>query len=245
MVCYNFTAAHCFQNKLSPKTLSHNEVTAFVGKHNLNVSDEPGSVEHSVQEIVLHHDWDYQSPVFDADISILVLRDPVVITRNVEPICLPRPSYDEVVGTGTVVGWGVSEHSEAAGEQHDWTPNELEAPAVSQSHCVFTVRKLFAISSLRTFCAGFVGESKSVCSGDSGGGFYLRDLLTNNFNLRGIVSSAAYDPDQLTRGCDVNVYSIYTNVARFIDWIRNEMEKSKEVKWKEVEFDCVTWNNHE
>jgi secreted trypsin-like serine protease len=214
-------------------------VTAFVGKHNLSDVNEPGSTAHSVHEIILHPDWNSESVDFDADISILIIRDPVEFTANVEPICLPRPSYDEVAGTGTVVGWGVSEHSEAAAEHHDSTPNELKVPAVSQAHCFLTVDDIVYSSSNRTFCAGFVGESKSACSGDSGGGFYLRDSSTSLFNLRGIVSAAMNDPDRYrNRGCDVNVYSVYTNVARFIDWIKTEMEKSKEIEWKEVEFEC-------
>jgi secreted trypsin-like serine protease len=209
-------------------------VTAFVGKHNLSVIDEPGSTEHSVQEIILHPHWNSESIDFDADISIVVLRDPVMFTANAEPICLPQPSDDQVVGTGTVVGWGVSERSKAAGEQHDTTPNELEVSAVSQSHCFSTVDDIFYSSSNRTFCAGFVGESKSAFKGDTGGGFYLLDSSTKLFSLQGIVS-ASNDPAQPTRGCDVNVYSVYTNVAKFVDWIRSKIEKPKEIEWHYVE----------
>jgi secreted trypsin-like serine protease len=184
----------------------------------------------------LHPDWDSEEVDFDADISVVVLRE---FAENVEPICLPQPSYGEVVGIGTVVGWGVSGRSEAAGEYYDSTPNELKLPAVNQLHCFLTVKKLVLPSSNRTFCAGFVNESKSACSGDSGGGFYLLDSSTKRFNLRGIVSAALDDPNRnRDRGCDVNVYSLYTNVAKFIDWIRSKMEKSKEVQWEEGEFDC-------
>jgi secreted trypsin-like serine protease len=213
-------------------------ITAFVGKYNLSVTDEPGSVAHSVQEIILHPDWNSESVEFDADISIVVLRDPVEFSRNVEPICLPQQSDVEVVGTGTVVSWDRSEHSEAVGEHYDSTPNELEVPVVSNSHCFLTVKQLFAISSPRTFCAGFINESKAPCSGDSSGGFYLRDSSSKLFNLQGIVVALANDPDEPTRGCDMNMFSLYTNVAKFVDWIKNEIEKSKEIEWKEVEFEC-------
>jgi secreted trypsin-like serine protease len=186
----------------------------------------------------LHPDWNSQSRDFDADISILVLREPVEFSRNVESICLPRQSdEDEVVGIGTVVGWGKSERSEAAGEQYDSTPNELEVPAVNNSHCFLAVKKFDTISSFRTFCAGYINESKSVCSGDGGGGFYLFDSMTKRFNLQGIVSATKYDHYR-NRNCDINIYTIYTNVAKFIDWIRSEMNKWKEIKWEEVEFDC-------
>lgn len=222
--------------------LSENDVTAFVGKHNLSFIDEPGSAAHSVQEIILHPDWDIESPEYDADISIVVLSDSVVFSRNVEPVCLPQPSFDEVVGTGTVVGWGVSEQSEADGEHYDSTPNQLEVPAVSQAHCFLTVKKLLVPSSNRTFCAGFVNQSKSPCRGDSGGGFYLLDSSTKLFNLQGIVSASGSD---LYRGCDVNIYTIYTNVARFIDWIKSKIGNSEETEWKEVVFDCTLYKSFE
>jgi secreted trypsin-like serine protease len=186
----------------------------------------------------LHPDWNSESVEFDADISIVVLHNSVEFTRNVEPICLPQPSDDGVAGTGTVVGWGMSGHWETAAQQHDTTPNDLEVPVVNNSHC-FLTNDIVYPSSNRTFCAGFVNESKSACSGDSAGGFYLKDSSTKLFNLQGIVSASANDPDLTrNRGCDVNVYSLYTNVAKFIDWIRSEMDKSKEIEWKEVEFEC-------
>jgi secreted trypsin-like serine protease len=141
---------------------------------------------------------------------------------------------------GTVVGWGISEHSEAVGEEIDSTPNELKAPAVNNSVCFSTdADTLEIISSPRTFCAGFVNENKSACRGDSGGGFYLKNLSTKLFSLQGIVSASANDPDRYSnRGCDINVFSLYTNVAKFIDWIKKEMKTSEEIEWKEVEFEC-------
>jgi transmembrane protease serine 5 len=186
----------------------------------LSVVDEPGSTAHSVQEIILHTD----SVEYDADISVLVLRDPVEYSESVGPICLPQQSDDEVVGMGTVVGWGRSKQSEVTEKQHDSTPNELKVSAVSNSDCFKDVKKLEISSSHRTFCAGFVNKSKSACSGNSGSGFYLLDSSTKLFNLQGIVSFSAYNRDQPTRGCDI---SAYTNVAKFIDWIRSEIEKTK------------------
>jgi hypothetical protein len=210
---------------MASRTLSHEHVTAFVGKHNLSVVDEPGSSAHSVQEIILHPDWNSESVKFDADISIVVLRESVVFTRNVEPICLPQPSYDEFVGIGTVVSWGVSEDSEAAGERFDSTPNELEVPAMNNSHCFLTVNSIVKISSARTFCAGYINEAKAPCGG-GGSGFYLLDSSTKLFSLQGIVSESLKDSEHPNRGCDVNVFSLYTNVARFVDWIKSEMSLS-------------------
>jgi secreted trypsin-like serine protease len=207
----------------------------------LSFADEPGSTAHSVQEIILHPDWNSQSRDFDADISIVVLRDPVEFSRNVEPICLPQPrDEDEVFGTGSVVDWNRSRRSEAAGEKFDSTPNELEIPVVNHSNCVLTANSLVIPSSPRTFCAGHINESKSACSGDSdsgSGGFYILDSSTKLFSLQGIVSASMKNS---THGCDANVFSLYTNVAKFVDWIRSEMDKSEETEW--IELNCTSWS---
>jgi Trypsin len=121
---------------------------------------------------------------------------------------LPQPSYDEVVGIGSVVGWGQSEQSEVAGEHHDSTPSELEFPAVNNSHYFLIVNSLVTVSSDRTFCAGFNNRSKAPCSGDSGGGIYLLDLSTKLFSLQGIVSASRNDRDQPYRGCDISVFNL-------------------------------------
>lgn len=204
----------------------------------MSIANEPGSTNHSVWEIFLHPEWNSENTEFDADISIVVLRDHIGFSNNVQLICLPQPNDIKVDGTGTVVGWGVSEHSEAADEHFDPIPNELELPAVDQSYCFATFPALYDISTSRTFCAGFVNKQKSACSGDSGCGFYLFNPSTELFELKGIVSASLVDPVAFDRGCNINAFSIFTNVAKFAKWIGMKIEEKKEIDWEEVEFDC-------
>lgn len=134
-----FSAANCFKAKNKDKVRPPQYISALVGKHNLSITDEPGSVEHLVWDIILHPEWNFEVESYDADICVVVLRDPVKFSRSVKPICLPQPSELKVVETGTVVGWGKSEDS----ERHATTLNELEVPAVSQEICLLNIPDLF------------------------------------------------------------------------------------------------------
>lgn len=81
-------------------------VTAWLGKHNLNVDNERGSQKRAVREIVNHPDWQFNSVKFDADIAILVLVKKVKFTNQIQPICVPKEGFEHIDGEGTVVGWG-------------------------------------------------------------------------------------------------------------------------------------------
>lgn len=138
-------------------------VSAFVGKHNLSIVDELGSAEHSIWEIILHHDWSYKSSKFDADISLVVLTLPVDLSGYIEPICLPNSNFLDFTRPGVIVGWGLNEFS----EEPSSTPIELELPAVSDDECFASVPDLQPSASNRTFCGGFFNQGKSACSGKS------------------------------------------------------------------------------
>jgi secreted trypsin-like serine protease len=225
-------AAHCFSEKhrREKDVKSAKDVVVWIGKHNLLVENERGSVAHGVGELFLHENWKYDSDDYDADIALLLLKTEVDLTQRqfVRIVCLPAPSQGEVTGDGTVVGFGISERSEADGERHDSTPNELTLPAVSQTQCTEDNR-FHHIYSNRTFCAGFENQGKAACKGDSGGGFYQYDRSTTRYNLAGIVSSSIYDP---FGGCSINTYSMFTDVSKFVGWIQEKME----IEWTYVKL---------
>lgn len=226
----NSPAAHCFQSKGIKEILEPEKVSVGVGKFNLSDS-EIGSSSHPVKEIIIHPDWEYNVTSFDADIAIVVLAIPVKINHQfVGRVCLPIASIEEVSGTGTVVGWGKSK----VGSSHDQIPNKLEVPAVTSEQCYLTFPELAKISSNRSFCGGLKDEGKAPCFGDSGGGFYL--LEGAYWDIRGIVSSSTINRD---RGCSIDKYTVYTNVAKFVGWIKSMMSRSKQSNTtKNVEFAC-------
>lgn len=201
------------------------EVLALLGKFDLKVEGEYGAQRSNVQEIIIHPDWDVSSESYDADISIVVLSTPIQFSSFIQPICLPKYDHGEISGTGIITGWGSSENSTRY--RPDSTPSKLEIPAVNGFYCLLTIPKLAYIASLRTFCGGYKNESKAPCLGDSGGGYYTKDKATmTSWNIKGIISSGLQDHEY---GCDINKFSLYTNVPIFSKWIMRVM---METNWK-------------
>lgn len=203
---------------------------AFAGKFDLVIKEEIGSHKSSITNILLHPDWNFNDLKYDADIAIIVLRTEVDYSEGIQPICLPPSSTEEVTGVGTVVGWGKNEASGSF--YHATVPSKLDVPAINSSHC-YTTFNLGKFSSNRAFCGGYENQGKAPCLGDSGGGFYLKQEA--KWSVRGIVSDALVDEEH---GCDINKFSLYTNVARFIDWIEKSMLETKEIIWQLVELHC-------
>lgn len=71
------------------------------------------------------------------------------------------------------------------------------------------------ISNFKTFCAGWVSGSM-ICNGDSGTGIIFNQ--NNKAYLGGIVSVGLRKAGQ--QSCDPNLYTIFTDVREFLDWIR-------------------------
>ena len=132
------------------------DVTALIGVHDLSNSIEVDSAAHKVWQVIVHEDWDWNSDEYDADISLVVLQSKVDLSdpMNVAIICLPSASDVDYEGTGTVVGWGISEASDDNREHFDSTPNGIELPSVTQTQCEETGNDFHTASSHRTFCAG-------------------------------------------------------------------------------------------
>lgn len=200
---------------------------AFLGKYNLSDENETGSSSHSISKIIIHPDWRYIEEKFDADIAILKLDNAAYFDTFARPVCLPEQSNNAITSTGLVAGWGKTENSESFNE---FTPFEVPVPVIDDAVCYTTVPKLGRYSSPRMFCGGFVNQGKAVCKGDSGGGFFTRDERSI-WTLRGIVSGGL---QTASGGCEVNAYSLYTNVAKFRNWITEIMQRVK------VVFSCRT-----
>jgi secreted trypsin-like serine protease len=194
--------------------------------------DDDDIPEHSVHEVIVHHHWKHNDESFDADISLIILSTPVDLSDpRVGIACLPTAS-NALPGTGTIIGWGITENST---EYFEPTPSELEIPAVSEAQCFRADPRLSIISSRRTFCAGFVNQGKAACPGDSGGGFFTYDRKAKAYQIEGIVSASLNDP---YGNCVSNMFSIFTNVAKYLCWIEVKVDETTEVRLKDVRFDC-------
>jgi secreted trypsin-like serine protease len=177
----------------------------------LDKNIETGRISHAVQSVNMHPDWNTLTESFDADIAVLVLEVEVVFGKFIQPVCMPNlESNIESAVTGIVVGYGKSEDDTKI---HENIPKMLRSQIHNNVNCFQDNRALARISSGRTFCGG-PGNGIGVCRGDSGGGLYVTDGRA--YYLRGIVSSSLIDGRY---GCDVDTFSVFTDVLKFADWI--------------------------
>lgn len=214
------------------------EVLCIVRKFNLKDNNENDSKASLVLEILLHPDYDTQKTDFDADIAVLLLDQQVHLGNDIPSLCLPQASSGHAEGSGVVVGWGKSEHSDPY-EFYDSTPNKLVVPIVENSQCFATYPDLQLISSERTFCGGYKNQSKGICSGDSGGGLYVKESESSPYIVQGIISSSPLTSTGFAQTCDIQKYAVYTNVAAFIDWIQEVVGKTKELIDQHIQFECA------
>ncbi|XP_053605954.1 transmembrane protease serine 9-like [Plodia interpunctella] len=144
------------------------------------------------------------------DISLLRLNEPVTYSHAVRPVCLPKSSFKDYVGTTAVVaGWG------ATAETGKWscTLMEAELPVLSNNDCKHNTNYNESKIQDVMMCAGFPATAhKDACTGDSGG-----PLVTENenhsYDLIGVVSWGY--------GCARKGYpGVYTRVTMYLDWIR-------------------------
>lgn len=211
------------------------EVLVKLGRFNLSDSSETEAVDSLVWDIILHPDWNFNSDNYDADIAVIVLDKHMKFSVGLQAIKLPDPNYNEIEGTGVLAGWGKSENT--GHREYELTPTKVKIPAVNASHCYTTFPKLSAHSSNRVFCGGYENRSKAPCLGDSGGGFYLKQQ--SSWIIIGIISGSLYDN---MNGCDINKFSLYANVARYVDWIREKMEETRKIVWKYVDYGCEKYD---
>ncbi|XP_049824503.1 clotting factor C isoform X2 [Aethina tumida] len=211
------TVAHCVTRRGRKQTLNPDSLVVYLGKYYLRKWSNPGIQDRHVAQITPHPN--YNSQTYSDDIAVLKLTDPVEITNFVRPVCLwaGDNSLQGVVNkVGTVVGWGYNESGIV-------TDQLMKAgmPIVSQETCIYSFPDFFSrFTNSKTFCAGYKNGT-SVCNGDSGGGLVLPQGTGKGtvWHIRGLVSiSVAL---QNTFKCDANHYVVFTDVAKYIDWIRS------------------------
>lgn len=215
------TAAHCLINKVTSRTVEIRSINIYLGTHNLKTFSE-GVQFKLVDRLTIHPDYNAQTQY--RDIAVLKLNSPADFTAAVWPVCLwPEDKVDlsNAAGkNGSVVGWGYDEYGLLADELM-----LAELPIVSQTTCLWSHAFYQRYTNDFTFCAGLL-QGTSVCNGDSGGGMVLKLPTiagTEEWFLRGIVSFSPAAGN--TRLCDPSRYVIFTDVAKYLDWIKDTVSQ--------------------
>ncbi|XP_017725007.1 PREDICTED: chymotrypsin-C isoform X3 [Rhinopithecus bieti] len=203
LIASNFvlTAAHCISNDRTYRVA--------LGKHNLEVEDEEGSLIVGVDTIYVHEKW--ISLLVLNDIALIKLAEHVELSDTIQVACLPEkdsllpndyPCY--------VTGWGrLWTDGPIADELQQGLQRVVDHATCSRfDWWGFRVRKTMV-------CAGGDGVI-SACNGDSGGPLNCQ-LENGSWEVFGIVSFGS------SQGCNtLKKPVVYTRVSAYIDWINEK-----------------------
>ncbi|XP_023697366.1 elastase 2 [Paramormyrops kingsleyae] len=196
------TAAHCINNK--------NTYRVYLGKENLQVTNEAGSVAIAPSKIIVHEKWDPM--MIRNDIALIKLQQAVAVTSTIQPACLPASGY--ILPNQApcyVTGWG-----------RLWTNGPIAdvlqqalLPVVDFATCS-KPDWWGTLVTQNMVCAGGNGVESS-CNGDSGGPLNCQNSK-GEWDVQGIVSFGS------SLGCNYpKKPSVFTRVSAYTSWINNVM----------------------
>uniref|UniRef100_A0A3Q0SSN1 Peptidase S1 domain-containing protein n=1 Tax=Amphilophus citrinellus TaxID=61819 RepID=A0A3Q0SSN1_AMPCI len=221
------TAAHCFIPLNVPSFWR-----MCLGKHHMNSSmDIPSAEEcYKVDAIIRHKGFVYEQDRTDItnDIALVHLAKPVSMTREISPICLPKPGV--VIPAGIpcfVTGWGDEKgrSMQTVGNLFPKVAEKLNQAALPIIDFQTCSKPVYWWDTLRPsmICAGYESpdELKSACQGDSGGPLACATAAGANtaWEVHGIVS---FGPQGCIRD---KKPSVFTRVSAFSDWIDSNIKK--------------------
>lgn len=184
---------------------------------------------HEVEQVFIHKH--YMHETYHNDISLIKLATPITYTQYILPACLPERNFAEKVlmnqPDGLISGFGRVGES----KQPSTILLRLTVPYVNRATCIESSQ--YKISH-RMFCAGYDMDKKDACQGDSGGPHVTR--FGETWFSTGIVSWG--------EGCArEGKYGIYTQVSRYIQWIRDVMTRYVPTKKMQSERRRKRWTS--
>ena len=217
---YVITAAHCMQ-------YSANEIEVLIAEHDTQDSDESKHFYKALVESVIVHE-EYNAATINNDIALLKLKDAIEFSQNVYPafLAIKEPQKDDSV---IATGWG---HTSYKGSVSNIL-REVDLTIKSREDCVLAFKNTFTLTA-NMICAEEKG--KDACQGDSGG----ETLMLLYFHIISFTLKYCMLPGPLIKcngekatlvglvsfgiGCASGYPGVYTNIANFIDWIKDNVE---------------------
>jgi len=202
------TAAHCVTNRQGVPDVP-STIDVVVGRHDLTTS---AGQRIPVGEIRVHPGYEVAA-AFDADIALLHLAQPAVLTTTVQPIALlpnARAGLLQPNMPVTVTGWGTRTYNEP---DYPAKLYQVVVPLFEQAVCRINYASAGAEITDNMLCAGMAQGGKDSCQGDSGGPLVVADGM--GWLQAGIVSWG--------QACALpQLPGVYTRVDRFADWVNDE-----------------------
>ncbi|XP_049929700.1 inactive serine protease PAMR1 [Epinephelus moara] len=234
-------AAHCVTELGKVYPLDATKIKVVVGKHYRDDHRESKGLQHlRVASIVVHPNYDPH--ILDSDLAVVKLLDKARIGEKILPLCLSESDGEEVPsGQGLVTGWSPLPDSNLG-------PDEKARVGLVHLADVVPCEQQYARNGVpvsvtdNMLCASQKPdyEPSNICPSDTGGILVLPALSENQasndkkpslsstqvqaeskglWRLLGLVSFG-YDQGE----CDPDLYTVYTRVANFKDWIVSNMK---------------------
>ncbi|XP_060807445.1 trypsin 3A1-like [Amyelois transitella] len=142
------------------------------------------------------HDYDYQ---------LVLLEQPVPITRFSRPIAIGNVDDVRPGNMIAVSGWG---HAVFKQRKMEDILRQVSVPIITREKCIQSPHSMYQNITERMFCAGYEEGAKDSCQGDSGGPAVLKGKIV------GLVSFGV--------GCALKEFpGVYTNIPLARKWIRS------------------------
>ncbi|XP_063610869.1 brachyurin-like [Penaeus indicus] len=174
------------------------------GAHNRDQWEE-SQVTYETDEYYVHEDLDFPE-VFDNDIAVIKLRQPIGFNDYIQPVCLP--SYTDAADAAnfvnmdvTATGWGADTHGYHHALQY------LNLKTISTQQCIDVYGEV--ITDLYLCTSGDRGIG--ACNGDTGSPLnYVKDGITYTRGIAVFWSGA---------GCGAGDPTGFTSISKHLDWI--------------------------
>ncbi|XP_042268809.1 inactive serine protease PAMR1 [Thunnus maccoyii] len=230
-------AAHCVTDLGKVYPLDAAKIKVVVGKHYRDDQRENKGLQHlRVASIAVHPNYDPH--ILDSDIAVVKLLDKARIGEKVLPLCLLDNQGEEVTsGQGLVTGWSPLPDSSLGADERARV-GLVELADVVPCERQYARNGVPVSVTENMLCASQKPDygPSNICPSDTGGILVLPALSENNqmpsltftqvqgeskglWRLLGLVSFG-YDQGE----CDPDLYTVYTHVANFKNWIESNMK---------------------
>ncbi|CAM9866193.1 unnamed protein product [Rangifer tarandus platyrhynchus] len=204
------TAAHCVEHT--------KEYSVLLGTSKLMPPNATRTILIPVRDIIMHPKY-WGRTFIMGDVALLQLHSPVIISKYVQPICLPEPNYSLKVGTQCwVTGWGQVKQRFSANSTLAPELQEAEVFIMDNKKCDQIYRKKSRIPRIVPLVLGDMicatNYREDLCSGDSGGP--LACEVEGRWILAGVLS--------WEKACaKVHNPGVYTRITKYSRWIKKQI----------------------
>uniref|UniRef100_A0AB38ZEF7 Venom S1 protease 5 n=1 Tax=Oncocephalus sp. TaxID=2944721 RepID=A0AB38ZEF7_9HEMI len=197
------TAAHCTVKAV-------NGITLFVTIAEHDRGRTPGAYTIPVERLIQHEN--YNPKTLFNDISLLFLKNPLLLSGAVVPVCMPQPGLNVAGQYVRAVGWGATRFQGPMTAR----PRKVDLRVIDTLLCHKYWPDNISTKPFTQICS--LSRNKTTCQGDSGGPVVWLDPETNRYTLVGLVSAGP--------PCGYPKPTVYSSVVAFLPWIKKGIQET-------------------